>query len=65
MTGYDRMFSQYSIITMLFRLSRRKRFCNNEQAAEHLLDPYRSTIVGSSYIAVEDDGTVVFYHSKL
>ena len=43
-------------------MSRTRNFHNNDQV-EYLLDPYCSTMVGSSYVAVEDDGTVTL--SKL
>ena len=31
----------------------------------HPFDTFQSTMVGSSYVAVEDDGTVIFRHNKL
>ena len=42
-----------------------RRSIHNNDQVEYLLGPYHSTMVGSSYIAVEDDGTVTIDHNKL
>ena len=53
------------MIFLLYEYRQSKRSYSNDNQAVHLLNPFHSTTVGSSYVAVEDDGTVTISHNTL